>query len=242
MLRIAPLFNLILLFFLFLLLLTTCYDFNNPWDPEADNYQGQGNGSGSNGTVTLEASQDTTINSGAPSMNYGSCYELNTNRSGASDLGDWRLLVRFDLSGIPAGVTIDSAELRLTKLSGDNGGADFNIHRATSAWYEGSGSCSGSTDTANWNQRLESTSWATPGGDYTPTPLAAVHVSVNGVYSWSGIDLTTVVSNWYQGTMSNNGFIGGSPQSGTADLIFASREAATMADRPKLVVNYSTSP
>ena len=242
MLRIAPLFNLILLSFLLLLLLTTCYDFNNPWDPEADNYQGQGNGSGSNGTVTLEASQDTTINSGAPSLNYGDCYELTTSRGGASDLGDWRLLIQFDLSAIPAGVTIDSAELRLAKLSGDNAGVDFNIHRATSAWDEGLGSCGGSTYEANWNLRQTSTSWATPGGDYILTPLATVHITVNGIYSWSGSDLTTVVSSWYQGTMSNNGFIGGSPQAGTDACVFASREAGTMADRPKLVVSYSTSP
>jgi hypothetical protein len=191
-------------------------------------------------TVTLSATQDTDINSGTPTTNYGFCTQLITNRSGGSDLGNRRLLVQFDLSSLPPGAIIDSAELRLSKVGGAIAGVDFNIHRVTSQWDQGFGSCFGSIGVAaNWNNRVAFTPWLTPGGDYDPAPLATVNITTDQEYTWSSPALLTVVRNWYQGPMNNFGFIGGSPDLGIDDRIFGSRGYSPSTSRPQLVVTYT---
>lgn len=223
-------------FLLCILLISTlpaCRRFPSRWEGISDE-----GGLGS-GTVTLIASQDTNIDSVSPTTNYGLCVQLITNRSGGSDLGNRRLLVQFDLSSIPFGVTIDSAELKLSKVGGANPGVDFNIHRVTGAWDEGVAGCGGAIDTADWNQRLAATNWGTAGGDYDPAALATVNITIDQEYTWSSPALTTLVSNWYLGITNNYGLIGGSPDSGTDDRIFASKGYVPTSSRPKLVVGYS---
>ena len=60
---------------------------------------------------TLYATADTYVNAASPTTNYGSATVLSLGRT-ASGL-DQRILIRFDLSSIPTGSTINSATLQL---------------------------------------------------------------------------------------------------------------------------------
>ena len=59
---------------------------------------------------TIPDAQDTQILSTAPTTNYGTTWPLSV---GTTSTGAYRSLVRFPLTGIPAGTPIDSAQLRM---------------------------------------------------------------------------------------------------------------------------------
>jgi RHS repeat-associated protein len=54
--------------------------------------------------------QDVEISSGATTTNYDSSYEL---RAGTDAAAAWRSMLRFDTSMVPAGTTVDDAQLQL---------------------------------------------------------------------------------------------------------------------------------
>ena len=125
-------------------------------------------------TSTASASlKDTTIDSAQPPANFGLCVDLTANPGGASDLGNSRILVEFDLSPIPIGATVDSTELKLTKLGGVNTAITFNAYRLASDWDQGTRLCPGSGGEANWDDRFFGIAWGSPGGDYDPAAIAS---------------------------------------------------------------------
>ncbi|MFL6054039.1 MAG: DNRLRE domain-containing protein, partial [Actinoallomurus sp.] len=93
---------------------------------------------------TPSTSQDVTISSGAPTTNFDGSWKLSV---GDSDTETVRSLVKFPLSGVPAGTKLDSAQLQLyydqnIPISGTDGDVTVEAHRATTAWDE---------TTATWN-------------------------------------------------------------------------------------------
>jgi hypothetical protein len=108
------------------------------------------------------AGVDTYISSAGTSVNFDDFVVL---RSGTDELsksssGFVRILLRFDLSAIPAGSKFHAVTLTLTPFSGILvGGGTFHLYRVTqNAWTE-----SGAT----WINYNGAEPWATPGGDYT---------------------------------------------------------------------------
>ncbi|MGP3634421.1 golvesin C-terminal-like domain-containing protein [Streptomyces sp. 24-1644] len=86
---------------------------------------------------TSTQSQDVMISSDDPAANYDDNWRLSV---GATSLGGAsRALVRFPLTGVPAGVKLDSADLKLyydqTHGAGDTD-VPLEAHRATAAWDE----------------------------------------------------------------------------------------------------------
>lgn len=86
---------------------------------------------------TSTQSQDVMISSDDPAANYDGNWRLSV---GATSLGGAsRALVRFPLTGVPAGVKLDSADLKLyydqTHGAGDTD-VPLEAHRATAAWDE----------------------------------------------------------------------------------------------------------
>ncbi|HEX3725836.1 MAG TPA: DNRLRE domain-containing protein [Pirellulales bacterium] len=81
-----------------------------------------------------------------------------------------RLLLRFDVSGIPAGATINSAQLLLRHNAGSfSGSATFLCSRVTQpAWIE---------NQATWNSYSTGNAWITPGGDYTTVNQVSMTLS-----------------------------------------------------------------
>lgn len=189
-------------------------------------------------TVSLTATEDTEIwnnNATDANKNYGSCDKIYLN--GASTAPKDRVLVRFNLSSIPSNAIVSSATYRLVKLSGDNTSINTSVHRLTNNWTEGTASCTGTTGVASWNNRMASTPWTTPGGDFFATPAASINVAGNGTYNWT---ITSLVQDWVSGTHSNFGLITKyTTENINAEKEFASTENGTAANRPSLSVTYA---
>ena len=126
-----------------------------------------------------------------------------------------RGLIRFDLSAIPSGSTIQSATLTMTVSRAISGSLDMTLHRVTNSWGEGASDAPGQEGTgtaaengdATWLHRFYPNQlWQTPGGDYRSAASATTGVAGNGDYSWSSPDLTADVQRWLDAPNLNHGW------------------------------------
>ena len=124
-----------------------------------------------------------------------------------------RALIKWELSSIPAGSTIVSAEMRLysrANAAGDQ--ITINAHRVLLPWIEGTLTSENRSldnpDSACWVEYGEGTSWGADGasgpGDRTQNILASTTGSGTGWYTWN---VSTAVQNWVDGNWANNGLI-----------------------------------
>jgi len=161
-----------------------------------------------------------------------------------------RGLIRFDVSSIPAGSTINSATLSLN-MSGslDNTAYTLGLRRVTADWGEGTSNAApldangtqATTGDATWLHRFyNSQTWATPGGSFLGTASATRSVTGPGVYTWTGATMVTNVQQWLDGSIANFGWamIGDEIASGSYKQ-FDSKDHATPANRPVLTVDYT---
>jgi hypothetical protein len=113
---------------------------------------------------------------------------------------DPRMLMKFDLSGVPEGAVVQSAGLRLA----DQGEVAWDVPYApvlaatlTKDWDE---------TNASWYQASGTQAWDTPGGDWDPA-LTAYRVIVKVARAPSTLLLTDIVSQWVSGSIPNYGLI-----------------------------------
>ncbi len=135
-------------------------------------------------SADLIAEKDNYVMQKSPANNFGSCSSLVIDRE-STDLQ--RALFQFDLSSIPAGASITSAEL---KLFSTNIGGLLNISvfplGATEYWNEGT-EC-GSAGQSNWTQRTSTSNWDNIGVIGDPgigTPAATINTSSTGLHTWT---------------------------------------------------------
>jgi len=168
-------------------------------------------------TVTLPASGDATINSLYPTIPFGSDTTLEISYSNIDVPQAAFVLLRFDLSTIPAGALIDSAYFEVALYTSQ--GADpvnMGAYYVNSAWSE---------DTVTW-----STQPAVESIGFSP-PVDAVP----GYKTWG--DIGGFVEGWLAGP--NNGLELRGPYGGTPSYyqrIFGSGNGRL--NRPRLVVTY----
>ena len=173
-----------------------------------------------NAVVNLAAVADATIMEGSPDLNLGSSILLTVERD--DFLQQSAALLRFDLSSIPPGSTINSAELQLNLQEALNGfpTVTLDVSRVTTAWSEG---------TVTWNSRP---SWI------CCEASAAVGFSIGTDYVW---DVATLVDHWVNNpTTYPNGGVALTGPSGGHQRAFASRDAGS--NPPRLVVDYTPPP
>ncbi|PLX83220.1 MAG: hypothetical protein C0617_11835 [Desulfuromonas sp.] len=172
------------------------------------------------------AGQDTYLFDGQPSINFGTGDRVYV--SGKFNRMHHGLL-RFDLSGIPAGATIDSAilELNLEGISSTNTGT-VSVHRLTRSWSESQ---------ATWSIYSTAAFWTSPGGDYDPTPVATtgIDIAALGPRQW---DVTPLVEAWVSGSENNNGLLL-TASSEIDSAKFTSSDGVVDTARPKLAITYS---
>jgi hypothetical protein len=114
-------------------------------------------------------------------------------------------LLRFDLSSIPAGSTINSATLGLyyyTRGASNPVGRTYRANRLTSGWIEGGWN---SEPGVTWNTKDGATAWGTAGGDFTATDSATT--TVPSAYGWMSWTVTNIAQGWVNGSYPNNGFL-----------------------------------
>jgi hypothetical protein len=191
---------------------------------------------GSTVTVDLIAIKDTGIKLKNDSVNYGSCTSLDIDRE-ATDLQ--RALFQFDLSSIPAGAIIESAELRLNCTSGDQMSVSIFKIGATDTWSEGT--LCGSNGASNWTQRTSTSNWSAEGAigpnASSGTPEATINANNTGIQIWP---LTCLVSDWVTGISINNGIAVGSQDGGGNRTVTYDTRETTTGVKPTLRVTYST--
>lgn len=163
-------------------------------------------------TVTLNPSQDNSIYSESNNSNgVGRLF------AGQNNMGNnRRALLQFDLSAIPSTATITSVSLTLTvdqvSASVTN---NFNLHRLTTAWGEGTSTGGGAgasaiAPDATWSDAmLGTTNWTTAGGDYINTASQSLGIeATTGAKTFlSNAGLIMDVQNWVNGTNTNAGWI-----------------------------------
>jgi hypothetical protein len=181
--------------------------------------------------ATIQPSyQDVTIYDGFPDNNYNHLSYISVIGRGSSPM---RCLVQFDLSSIPLGSKIVSANLSLYYLDRptvDPVGRIYWAYRVSQSWHEG---------LATWNTYDGSNPWTTPGSDYTTTGGASAVVP-STLDTWMTWDVTDIVKAWIENGQSNDGFVvRDGNETGTAIIqaLFNSREASS--NRPILEVSYT---
>lgn len=202
-------------------------------------------------SVTLTSVRDNTLyQSTSGNVSNGIGTGMFAGRT--DDSSRRRAVMAFDLGAIPAGATIQSAQVRLTMTQTNSNSTPISLHRILASWGEGTsnatsgGGGGGATATANdatWVHRFWSgTSWTSPGGQFTAAPSATLPVGGTGTYTWgSTTQLVADVQGWLANPASNFGLIaiGDESQDQTAKR-FATREAATASTRPALLLTYTT--
>lgn len=180
---------------------------------------------GRNGYVGAE---DAYIYKYDSAANYGSVTPL---RVGYQQ--QYALLLRFDLSGIPAGAIVGSAALELY-ATGWSGGARtlgaYALIRSTTL------------SQVTWSQAQSGNPWGLAGANDTTSDRRASPEStrtVTDVPGWYTFDLTTLVQSWVNGGLANNGLVIRAEASEPYSFYFASAEHDTFELRPRLVITYS---
>lgn len=187
-------------------------------------------------TVTLTSDQEVAVgyhNQLNEKVAYGSAEDrlrLGNYIAPNPQPGDarFRTYIHFDLSGIPAGATIQQATLSMyvfhQRFPG-GGGLNTGAYRVNAGWTE-----AGLQNTANW-------SWATLPA-FQSTPESAVNLSsLNQWYSW---DVTALAQAWGNATLPNYGLMLCESPLGGANQGFGarSRAGAAPALAPHLTVTY----
>jgi len=194
-------------------------------------------------TVITPSSTDTEIEKFQPNNNYGPIDTLQV-RSGAT-ANTKRTLIKFDLSAIPPGSTINSAQLQLLYFAygqADPAGRTYNAYRVTEDWVEGDGPPG--TKGATWNDadKFVPDPWTTSGGVWTTedTDSSIVPPTTGQWMSW---DVTGIVKDWIENGQSNYGFIIRDPNDGVdstdARASFYSKEWRLEGGRPVLKIDWS---
>ncbi len=172
-------------------------------------------------TVTLDPLADMRIEESAPATNYGADPLLRLGIDASTR--DLRTLVEFDVSSIPPTATVNSAVLRLyVAATAGSKPVTVGLYKLTGDWDEG-------TDT-----------WGTLGGGvFDPAELSRIQVEQWG--GWFGWPVQPgLIHEWRDGVTPNFGLllrpVGTSKKNDIVDP--ASREHATAAWHPQLVVEY----
>ena len=166
---------------------------------------------------------------GSKTSNYGAASSLIAD--GNPDFG---ALLKWNLTSIPAGSTLQSATLSLnvTGTSADT----YEIYELKRNWTELQ---------ATWNKATTGTNWQSAGAqgslDRGSTVLGTVTATATGirnvVLNAAGL---AVVQGWVNNPATNFGFILQDYANTTKDdLVFSSKESTVAANRPQLQVVYN---
>lgn len=210
-------------------------------------------------TLVVPASEDTTLfelnptfNLGAGLLGAGGINQLSPDTGAPARM---RALLRFDLSGIPSGSVVTSAQLRVTVVrvpgAAEPPASTFELYRVLKSWGEGTkagfGGAAATAGEATWmTPQHPSPQWSTPGGgadaDYDGDLTASVDIDGLGTYTFASPALVADVQNWVGRLEVNFGWLMRSSAEHLQQSArrFANRESAT--DKPTLTVGYNLPP
>jgi hypothetical protein len=188
-------------------------------------------------TRTLQQGLDGYLGVTDTWLNY---YDPNLNLNNESKLTilggseNAKVLLRFDLSSIPANAVIISATLSVYNYSHQasaNGGT-LSIHRVDKQWVEWQ---------ATWNVYSSGNAWTAAGmqagTDYVSSPANSITIDTS-TNVWRSFDVTAQIQQWVSGAAQNNGFVVRSPTYGVKPNFYSSGYLLDPTLRPKLSITY----
>ena len=190
-------------------------------------------------TVTLAPAEDTYLNLDATT--YAASVELNVYTWPVNKIAN-AILLRWDLSSVPAGAVVESAvlELVMIRVDGADSTYDSTVHRltrrpvlslATGRTYDGVNEW---TPSACCYQGIPLAQ-----ADLAPAESVTVLDRTLGVKRWA---VTGIVRAWLADPALNLGLLVNSDLvAGDGGRSFASLEAVDVTQRPRLVVTYALS-
>jgi len=172
--------------------------------------------------------QDTYIETYSQKATHGS-----DDRVAITNSGYRTVLMRFDLSTMPSGISVKAAQLKIYAHYRWGSGETLEVaaHGLLHGW---------DANEATWLQASDEEAWAKPGAwgadqDYAWT--ASSQAVLNQTSTWYGFNVTNLVQQWLQDPASNYGLLlrGGA---GLASFQLSSSESAILANRPVLEIVY----
>jgi len=189
--------------------------------------------------ITIQATADiadATLDANLPTTNYASDNTIYAGHVATT----YRLAIKFDLSDIPAGATINSAVLSI-RASVDNStnARTFRVYRVLRAWTEAG---------ITWNKYDGISDWGTAGCSNTTTDREAADIGSRAFTATETLnefkDLTLTASAIQEmitgGAFTNNGFLIQADTESADNYGFNSSENGTEGNNPKLVVTYTS--
>lgn len=206
-------------------------------------------------TIQISASADNTLYENATgSLSNGAGVHLFVGNTDQGSSGDGRrALISFDIAGaISAGSTITGVTLTLNASRvADNTSVAISLHTVAQAWGEGTSDAFGqegpgtasTTGDATWIHTFFNTStWTTPGGDFTAGASATTNVTGTGSYAWASVQMVADVQGWLDAAATNFGWlILANETINPGAKRFDSREHTTASLRPVLEVTFTPS-
>jgi poly(3-hydroxybutyrate) depolymerase len=185
-----------------------------------------------NGVSGYTGTTDVTISQNTPTTNVGSASTLTADGDDPGGTGkDRAALIRWDVSSIPVGSTIQSATvvLRITNTTSHT----YSMHSLLRPWIESSATWQGASTGVNWQ-----TAGAQGVNDRDATALVSFSAAALGTKSIP-LDAAGIakLQGWVNDPATNAGFVIASATSSDG-VVFSSSEAATASHRPGLTVSY----
>jgi hypothetical protein len=182
-------------------------------------------------TSSLTSTADTKVSEKAPTTTYGGATTLSADvdRAGGSGTNEYALL-RWDLSSLPAGSKVSSASITLDVTNGSKD--TYQIYALQRAWTERA---------ATWQLYDSGSPWQVAGarGSLDREAKSAGSVATPKVGKQSFVLSSALVQSWLDSPPTNNGIII-ADSTNVNGFDFSSRESATVANRPRLNVTYTT--
>lgn len=211
----------------------------------------------SSSTIVITAGQDGTIYEESTGNGSGGNIQMvagNAASTTPTAVGKRRALMEFDVaSNVPTGATVTAASLQLqctfTAVTNPIGSRDFDLHRLTSAWTEGTtntgsagiGSAANPGDVTWAESTSGTTSWTTPGGDFSGTVSATRSVNALGSYTWASTsNMVTDAQLWLNTPANNHGWILTGEESPTTirSVKWFGTQNNTTPNQPKMSVTF----
>ena len=174
-------------------------------------------------TSAYAGTTDSSIKQATATTNFGTATTLEADGDDGAGV-DKSALVRWTLSGIPAGSIVQSASITLRIINETNN--TYNVYELRRAWNESQ---------VTWQNAATGTPWATAGA-MGATDRGAVVGTVTGAVGTTTINLNSagiaLVQSWVNG--GTNAGVVIAHATNTNGIDFASSEDATLAYRPRL--------
>lgn len=201
----------------------------------------------------VSVADNTLIEDPAGEYSCGAAQYFFAGRVGVNGGGYLRRgALRFNLSSIPAGATINAVSLKMyCSAAGLTSSYPVALKKFLLSWGEGTsvafggGGADATVGDVTWNLRFyPGQPWPTPGGAFSTVTSATKNISGIAFYTWTTTPaMVADVQGWLNNSATNFGWcVVGNETTMQSAKRFDSRESTAVSARPLLTVTYTPAP